>query len=307
MKYLLAAAMVMTGLFLTAGKGGAAGSLPEAVLPAPACAEGWVMDGRLAVYDRENLFERVNGESELYFPYGFERLVSARYGSNTDPRAGFDADVFRMGSTLDAFGIYANYRSREDAGVEIGAEGTLSDSHLFYYQDRYLVRLQATGPVMPGRPAFLACGRAIARNLPAGSGPPREIGMFALPGVVPKSERYVAESLLGYDFFRRGIMADLLPEGETRLFLVMEDSPGAAATALGHYRAYLTKAGREPRLTGQPDRVSLRGTDPLYGMVVAEQAGRFIVGAIRVTDETAVAGLLAQLRSRLTSGRESKP
>ncbi|MGE5239339.1 MAG: hypothetical protein ACM3ON_11095, partial [Chloroflexota bacterium] len=48
------------------------------VLPAPVCAEGWIMEDEASLYDKDTLFERINGESELFFPYGFEVLVSAR-------------------------------------------------------------------------------------------------------------------------------------------------------------------------------------------------------------------------------------
>jgi hypothetical protein len=271
----------------------------DKVLPAPACANGWVMDGKVALYDRDNLFERINGESELYVPYGFDRLASARYASVKDPQTGFDADVYRMGSLLDAFGIYANYRKREDAGVKIGADGTISASQLFFYQDRYLVRLQATGPKAPEQDAFLACARTIARNLPHGTGRPRVLEVFAVPAVVPKSERYSASSLLGYDFFHRGLMADVLLGGEqVQLFLVTEDSPETARTAFVRYRDYLKSSEKELQATEAPGRASLQGVDPLYGRVIAVQTGRFIIGAVRFTDRAAVQQLVEQLSDR---------
>jgi hypothetical protein len=275
----------------------------DKVLPAPACGEGWGMDGKVAIYDRDNLFERVNGESELYFPYGFELLASARYVNSKNPKASLDADVYRMGSLLDAFGIYASYRKREDPGAGIGAEGTLSGSQLFFYQGRYLVRLQATGDPLPGDDAFLACGRAIARKLPPAAGRPKELEIFSIPVVVPKSERYIAASLLGYDFFRRGVMADALLGGEqVQLFLIPEDSRDGARTAFTRYRDYLKAAGKGLQATESADRASLQAVDPLYGRVLVEQSGRFLIGVVRYTDDAAVRQLMAHLISRLGAG-----
>jgi hypothetical protein len=278
----------------------AAGSAIDKVLPVPACAEGWVMDGKVALFDKDNLFERINGEAELYFPYGFELLASARYAYRKNPQLAFDADVYKMGSLLDAFGVYANYRRRENADVTIGAEGTVSESQLFFYQDRYLVRLQATGSLSPGQEIFLACGRAIARNLPGNAGRPSELDVFAIPAVERKSERYSASSLLGYDFFHRGLMADALLNGQrVQLFLVIEDTRKAANTAFEQYRVYLTTEGKELQVSELPDRVSLQAVDPLYGRVVVEQTGRFIIGAVRVTDAAAARQLVEQLRMRV--------
>ena len=294
---------VLIALCCPALSGAAADIALDKVLPAPVCGEGWGMDGKVALYDRDNLFERVNGESELYFPYGFELLASARYVNSNNPKASFDADVYRMGTLLDAFGIYASYRKREDAGIGIGAEGTFSGSQLFFYQGRYLVRLQATGDPLPGEAAFLACGRAIARDLPAAAGRPNELELFSVPVVVPKSERYIATSLLGYDFFRRGVMADALLGGEqVQLFLVPEDSRDAARTAFTRYRDYLKTAGKGLQATETADRASLQGVDPLYGRVLVEQTGRFIIGVVRFTDDAAVRQLMAHLLSRLGAG-----
>ena len=46
----------------------AVGPAAEKALPTQACAEGWVMDGKVTLFDKDGLFDRVNGESELYFP-----------------------------------------------------------------------------------------------------------------------------------------------------------------------------------------------------------------------------------------------
>jgi len=278
----------------------AAGNAVETFLPVPACAEGWNMDGKAALYDKETLFDRINGEAEAYFPYGFDVLASARYASRRDPRIAVDADVYRMGSPLDAFGIYANYRRRENTGVGIGAGGTLSPSQLIFLQGIYFVRLQATGTTSLGKDVFLACARAISRKLPADTGRPEELGILAIPGVVPGSERYIARSLLGYDFFRRGLVADAVADGEPlQLFLVPEDSLDAASGAFDRYRSYLKASGTETRAAGSPGRESLTAVDPLYGNVHMAQAGRFLVGAVRFRDLSAAKQLVDRLTKKI--------
>jgi hypothetical protein len=276
----------------------------ENVFPEPACAEGWVMREKAILYGKETLFDRINGEAELYFPYGFERLAFARYQSSRNPDIAVDADVYRMGSLLDAFGIYANYRRKEDAVVDTGAEGAISSSQLFFYQDRFFVRLQATGTASLEPDIFLACARAISRNLPRNAGRPRELEAFTIPGVVPKSERYIAQSLLGYDFFRRGLIADATLDGERmQLFLVPEDSRDAAAQAFDRYLSYLRTSGKDIRVTGVPDRNSLDAVDPLYGNVHVEQEDRFLIGAVRANSASAAKQLVEQLRMHV--GRSS--
>jgi len=285
---------------ITSTSGQAAGSSAEKALPAQACAEGWVMDGKVALFDKDGLFDRVNGESELYFPYGFEVLAYARYENKKNRSMAVDADVYTMGSLLDAFGMYANYRRKDAAEAGVGVEGTVTPSQLLFYQDRYLVRLQVTGATTIDQAVLRACAGAIAKNLPPSSGRPKELDAFMVPAVVKKSERYVAQSLLGYDFFHAGLIADAIVNGvPVQVFLIPERSRDAARKTFDQYRTYLNQSGSDARVTEAKGRILLEAIDPLYGTVLVEQAGRHLIGAVRVNDGRAAKQLIEQLRSRV--------
>jgi len=287
-------------LVCAAAPGFAADKFLETLLPVPACAEGWTLQETVILYDKETLFDRIDGEAELYFPYGFTRLACARYSNPRDDRIVIEADVYEMGSLLDAFGIYATYRRKDGADIAIGVEGTISPAQLFFYQGRYFVRLQAIGTRDPGDNTFLSCARAISGNLPRVAGGPSELESFKFPAVEPKSERYIAKSLFGYDFFRRGFVADAtLNDGQVQLFLVPEHSPEAARKAFDRYRSYLETSGKNVQVTGPAERVSLSAVDPLYGNVFVEQEGRFLVGAIRIKDIPSAKQLVELLRQRV--------
>ena len=275
---------------------------PGGILPSPACAPGWIIDDKVVLYNKDTLFDRIDGEAELYFPYGFETLASARYASKQNPEIAVDADVYKMGSLLDAFGMYANYRRKNDAEIKIGAEGTLSLSQLFFYQGRYFVRLQVTGATSLDQDVFLSCAQAITKNLPTNTGRPKELEILMIPAVVEKSERYIAQSLLGYDFFRRGIIADAVLKGEEmQVFVVIEDSPNAVQRAFEHYSESLRTSGKEVRVIETHDKVSLNAVDPLYGNVFVERVGRYLIGSIRFKNAVVAEQLVDQIKKRLTN------
>jgi hypothetical protein len=270
------------------------------IMPAPSCADGWTLDGNVTFFDKDTLFDRINGESELYFPYGFVKLSYARYENKLNPAIAVDADVYKMGSLLDAFGMFANYRRKDDAEIAVGAQGTISSSQVFFYQDRYFVRLQATGTTSISKDVFLDCAGAISRNLPKSTGRPRELDILDVPGVLLKSERYVAQSLLGYDFFRRGLIADALVMSEqVQIFVVIEQSAESAGKTLDQYRVSLKSSGSETHLNEVKGRRSLEAIDPLYGMVYAELVGRFVVGAVRIRNLSAAKELVDLVRARV--------
>ena len=274
------------------------------ILPAGSFSEDWLMKDNAGLFNKDTLFDHINGEAELYFPYGFEMLATATYVNRRNPELWIVADVYKMGSLIDAFGIYSNYRKTNASWVTIGAEGFVSSSQLMFYQDRYFVRIQVTGTTSLGPDILLACGRAVSQNLPLNAGLLKELKILRIPEIVPKSERYIAKSLLGYAFFHRGIIADAILEDEQiQIFLVPEDSQNAARNVIDQYRSYLKTEGQGVKESGTPDRISIAAVDPLYGGVFVEQSGRYIIGAIRLKNPSAAKQIVEKLRGRLGSGR----
>jgi hypothetical protein len=272
----------------------------EKFLPTPSCANGWNIDGKVTLYNKENLFDRINGEAELYFPYGFENLAYARYANTKNPEIAIDVDIYKMGSLIDAFGIYAGYRSKSDPDVRIGAEGTVSSSQLFFYQDRHFVRLQVTGATELSEDVFLSCAKSISQNLPNNLDRPKELDIFMIPALEQKSVRYIAQSLLGYSFFRRGITADInLKAGTAQVFLVPEESAEMAQKAVDLYIVYLKASSKRVDRKESAGVISVRAVDPLYGNAYLEQAGKFIIGIIRINDIAAAKKVVEILRNRI--------
>jgi hypothetical protein len=260
----------------------------------------WTPEAKVSFFNRDTLFEHINGEAELYLPYGFDVLATAGYVNKKRSDVLVVADVYRMGSLLDAFGIYANYRKAEYESVQLGGEGFISSTQMMFYQDRYFVRLQATGTTSLERDIFLDCAQQVSRNLPVNASRPKELDVLSIAAVVPKSERYLAQSLLGYAFFRRGMIADAVTAGAPmRVFVVSEESAASARKAFDAYRSYLAEEGQGIRISGTQDRMILTAVDALYGDVFMEQSGRYLIGVLKVKDKDAAKRLVDQLKEKM--------
>lgn len=292
--------LMMVCLLCGSGNVFAADGTIENMLPSGECAKDWAAKEKAILFTKDTLFDHINGEAELYFPYGFEILATATYMNKGNPEEWIVADVYRMASLLDAFGIYSNYRKADTVSIAVGAEGFVSPSQLMFYQDRYFVRLQVTGATSLKQDIFRACAQAISQNLPFNASLPRELSFFRIPGVVSNSERYVAHSLLGYAFFRRGMIADVILEGKrVQIFIVPEESRDAALKTIDNYRSYLKAEGQGVKVTETVNGISLTAVDPLYGGVFVEQSDRYIIGALRLKEPNTAKGLVEQVRRLL--------
>ncbi len=287
-------------LFCGSGEVFAADVTIENILPSDKCTENWVAKGKVTLHTKDTLFDHINGEAELYFPYGFEILATATYMNKSNPEEWVVADVYRMASLLNAFGIYSNYRRADAVSITVGAEGFVSPSQLMFYQDRYFVRLQVTGATSLKPDVFFACAKTVSRNLQLNASRPRELSFFRIPGVVSNSERYIAQSLLGYAFFRRGMIADVVLEGkQIQVFIVPEESRDSSLKTFDNYRSYLKTEGQGVNVIKTPNRISLKAIDPLYGGVFVEQSGRYIIGAVRLKEPDTAKGIIEQVRRLL--------
>jgi hypothetical protein len=264
----------------------------EELLPPVSCGAGWKMEGKPLFYDRDTLSDRIDGEAELYFPYGFERMAAARYAAGKNPAAGIDVEIFRMGSLLDAFGMYANYRQKEGSTLRVGAESNLSPSQLYLYQGRLFVHIQVTGTDDAGA-ALAECGRAVASRLPGAKDRPRELSALDRPEVVKGTERYLPQSLLGYDFLNKGIMADAVVAGTNpQVFLLLGTTAESATAAFDRYRSQLAQGRVE---LGGKDVALLEGADPLYGPVMVLRKGGCLAGALKFSGKEGIHALLESL------------
>jgi hypothetical protein len=285
--------LFLTLLLITAPITSLAASGMEGLLPLLSCSSGWIVVGKPKFYDTETLSERINGEAELYFPYGFDRMSAARYAAEKNPASGMDVEIYRLGTSLDAYGMYANYRQKDGRSAGAGTESNLSGSQLFLYQGRHFVHIQATGSDAPDVGALAECGRAVASRLPGTNRRPPELAVFDRPEIVKGTERYLPQSLLGYDFLNRGLMADTVVDGANlQLFLLLGATPESASVAFEGYRAQLGQGKTGAAVTSA---TLLEGTDPLYGPVMVLKKGTCVAGALKFSGKKGLPAVLESL------------
>jgi hypothetical protein len=262
------------------------------LLPQTACG-GWKIDGKPLLYDRETLSDRINGEAELYFPYGFEHMAAARYVPPKKSGTGMDVEIYRMGSLLDAFGMYANYRQKEGKKLSVGADSNLSGSQFYLYRERHFVHIQITGGDGGDTNTLTECAKSVAALLPGRDDRPQELLTLNQPELVKGSERYLPQSLLGYDFLNKGLMADAVVNGTTfQIFRLLGTTTAAATSAFEANRALLTQVRVE---SGGKSLLFLEGVDPLYGPVIILKKEGCLAGALKFGEIKGVRALLERI------------
>jgi len=197
---------------------------------------GWRLLEPVRTFGTDNLYEEIDGEAELFLPYGMERLTVAVLGRSARPGSEVRLELFRMASPRDAYGIWSQYRYPDQEVLRIPpSEAVVSDTSADFFRGETFVRIRSK-PGDGSRNDVVGIATEIVALLPGSGAPPEEArALDGLPGRVSGSILYQKRAMLGYEC--------LAPGFETKF---------STDTASGHYLLLPTAAdggsGRKARL-----------------------------------------------------------
>jgi hypothetical protein len=266
------------------------GTIPIESLVPKALADGWALRDAPETFTRETLFEHIDGQADLFVQYGFEKSVFAVYRNVNSLDDKIDVDIYDMGNSLQAFGVFSRFRQEESpAGIGLGSY--LGDRYALFYKAKYFVALQATGS---NASILKQLAQEIESRISDNSAPPKEIGYFPNMGLKAGSIEYFPDGLLGHQFLKRGFKASYIENDERKtdaktmsegrdfhLFLSIFENSQEALNALRLFRENLLKKGKlETGTSTQFGPNALTGTDPYQGRTIVAQKGPYLVGAV---------------------------
>jgi hypothetical protein len=165
-------------------------SSPEQALPAADAVPGWASIDEPRVYDRENLFDFMNGAAELYFTYGFQSLAVGNYRNEADQE--LRVEIYRTATDADAYGLYTYNAFGEPLAIGLDGRWT-SGVGLGFWQHRTFVQVMSRDQVEDA--ALSAFGRAVASALPQGGVRPALVEALPENGLQPDSVRFFREQM----------------------------------------------------------------------------------------------------------------
>ena len=270
------------------------------LLPALSSLEGWNIAAGPEEYLPDELYEYIDGAAPRYLTYGFRRLVHVRYEFGGETLSSVTLDIFDMGSSLGAFGLYRSLMPAAAVRQDWGAEGHRSGTVAAAWKDRIYVQ----GEADDDRAALIGmldqlmsrvCGEVAGDN-----SLPTILASLPSEGRVPLSERYVAADLLGHTFLPGGVRATYDIEGhEAELFFSDLGSEEAASEAMASLRAFQSQWDTSIDEVSSIGTGGFRFSDPGLGPGIAVGAGRYVVGVYGDLSHDAQVRLLNKLVERL--------
>ncbi|MCX7967130.1 MAG: hypothetical protein N3B10_01435 [Armatimonadetes bacterium] len=270
--------------------------LPDEVL-------GWRWDGKEEVYDRETIFDYIDGMGEVYRAYNFRQVFVRRYEKPDQPR--ITVDLFDMGFPEDAFGVWSFERDGEPVGIGQGADYAVG--MLRFWKGRYFVAVWAERETSEVKEAILTLGRKIAEAIAEQGQKPELLKYLPAKGLdknrilffrhilILNRHYFIADrDILNLSLKAEGVLATYrVGKGTMRLILVRYPTEKDAAKAQETFgRAYL-REGRSRGVVRTENRK----------WVAAKRFGQTLAIALDAPTESQAKELIAQV-SRLLSSRK---
>ena len=240
------------------------------LLPKQGELSDWRIVSEPRFFERDNLFEYIDGAADQYLLYGFRKVITADYAVGADSSS-VNVEIYCMESPTHAFGIYAAERSPEEQPVAIGVQGYLGANVLNFYKGPYYVKVTSFAFSKDLSASLVQMGRLIADKIPGEFKEPEMFRFFPVENKIKLSERYIPTGFLGQSYLQNGYRCDYASDQETyQVFMVPMESDSAAQTVLKKYQNFLES---------QDYRFSRQGND---NTVIAEKKHFILTFAFRL-------------------------
>lgn len=243
---------------------------------------GWTTTGNLEDFNRENVYDLVDGQADAFFAYGFEQVTVQSYENAAG--AVLRVEVWQLPRPADAYGLFTT--SICGTPADVGNDGDADPGwRLSFWQDRYTVHLRARQE-LPDADLW-GFAQAVSAALPEGGERPALEGRLPPDGLVERSGIFFHEeisiqselwlggdNLLGLGPDTDGVLARYEAGGAVaRLLLVQYPDAEAASAGLealaGGEVGGLVTAGARENLLGA-----------VFGEMDEAVAGTLLTGAL---------------------------
>ncbi len=215
-------------------------SLPDRI-------QEWKAGEKDVIYDRGNLFDYMNGGAEVYLAFDFRRVLVRKY-----QRPGGDEmslDIYEMGSSAEAFGVFSCDREDEEAGIGQGSE--YGYGLLRFWKGPYFVTVMTSAEDEEAGQAVLELGREVERLLGPEGPEPEILDVLPQAGLRKNRTSYfhsnihlnnrffiASENILELDRETDCVLAEYGPSDEDPVSLLIVFYPDRQK-ALDAYRSFI--------------------------------------------------------------------
>ena len=161
-------------------------SIAEFVKALPEKVDRWNRVEPPETYSPKTLSNYIDGGAELYLSYNFKGSLAVKYEDASENEIA--VDVFDMGSSTDAFGVFAH--TRETIAKDFGQGSEYASGLLTFWKGRFYVSVLAYPETPASKNAVTVLGRAIEGAIKEEGPLPPILALLPQENLQPETVRY---------------------------------------------------------------------------------------------------------------------
>jgi hypothetical protein len=166
--------------------------------PLPSQIGGWTAEPKDRIYDKETIFGYIDGAGEVYRAYNMRSCLSRRYTSPNDPA--IVLDIFDMGSSEDAFGVFTH--DQDGSSVDVGQGALYRPGWLSFWKGKFFVSIYVEKETATAKEAIRELAKVVASLIRDKGVKPGILLRLPPEGLRSRSIRYLHHhTLLNYHFY----------------------------------------------------------------------------------------------------------
>ena len=259
--------------------------------PFPRCnvVPGWTQDGAARSYVPDTLYDYMDGNSEGYLIYGFQRMrgVNCKSGETS-----LVIDESEMNDEEAAYGLFASNRDPRLPVEKIGVSAQIVPQRGFFVKGSRFVEISASPSSTDHAAQIRSFLQALSACVEGTTSPPAPVGWFPVEGLDAASIRLIPQSVLGLSLLKRGYLAQY---DFGRAFVLRQPSAEAAGETMAKLKQRFGET--QPAAVGDEGFLA---TDRYLGRLVFFRKGSWLGGFANVKEGVDAAriasGLAAAIR-----------
>lgn len=251
--------------------------------------DGWAAEGEDLHFDRNNLFDYMNGAGEIYLAFDFQFLFVREYTRATAPSV--VVEIYQMGSSEDAYGLFT--QDTDGEAVVCGQDAIYAQGLLRFWKDRIFARILAEKELPATRSVVMKLGEMMAAAIPEEGRRPALLQFLPSSGMKPRTVRFFhtqvslnshyylsSANILNLSPATGALLVDYDVDGEkAKLLLVSYPSSAEASEAAGQFATrYLEKKTWKGQklVVKEIDKGKWAGVqhEDKYAIIILEAEGR---------------------------------
>jgi hypothetical protein len=268
----------------------------EPLIPIP---KGVLPQRSPEIFNPDNLYEKIDGQADLYLSAGFQRLKSQSLVKADKPDLWVDLFVYDMGNALNAFAVFSMQRREECESVKLGQfscsiEGALFLVHGPYYLEIIASMVEAeASEMMHSIAEDFVCKNHVEVK------PIAELSQFPRSNLIENSITLIPSNAFGYDGLDRIFTGHYSLGGKkvTAFISRRESLLKAEELALKYHAFLLTYGGKDVKPGIRIKNAKVVKIAEAYEVIFTH--GSYLAGVHEATDKAQAESLADMVHKRL--------